>query len=102
MGNLRWKRRVLVDVRNHPDRGLRAEQMHLPIRKARGQLLERRYIVQNPYSAPVGCSNQVAVMDSQVVERGGRKVESQRLPMIAVIERYVHGRFRTGKQQSPF
>ena len=47
------------------------------------------------------CDRQIVVLNNKVANRGCRHIESQRLPIIAVIKRDVDGALSSGEQQSP-
>ena len=46
------------------------------------------------------CHNQIIIVNPQVAHRGVRQIELQRLPVIAVIERYPHARLGSREEQA--
>ena len=99
--NLGRQRRVPVVVPPHAPRGRRREQKRrIRARPRRRDLPERRHVVQDPERAPVGRDDEIGVVNRDVVDRGRREVELQRLPAIAAIERDEHPALRAGIQET--
>src|SRR5205814_5830878 len=57
-------------------------------------------VIKNPKAATVRSDRQIVVLNNKVSHRCSRHVESQRLPIIAVIKRDVDGALGSGEQQS--
>jgi hypothetical protein len=55
-------------------------------RDVRPRLPERRHVVQDPERAAVGADDHVVAVDVDVAYRGDRKVELERLPVVAIVE----------------
>src|SRR5437763_15064882 len=62
---------------------------------------QRSNVIKNPKAAAVGRNRQVIGLNDEISHRCRRHVESQRLPIIAVIKRDVDGALSSGEQQSP-
>ncbi len=56
-------------------------------------------VVQNPEAAPVGRDRKVVVLHDQVADRGRGKVQTERLPVVAIVVGEVDAAFRAGKEQ---
>src|SRR5262249_39151554 len=56
-------------------------------------------IVEDPETATVSRYDQVVIVNCQVAHRAGREVQLQRLPLLAIVERYKHSKLRSGEQQ---
>ncbi len=63
-------------------------------------LPQRRDVVENPDAAPVRADDEVVVFDDEIADRGRGHVQSQRLPVVAVVERHVDLRFGSGEEQA--
>src|SRR5205085_1062396 len=95
-----WQRGVGVLVPAYARSRLRGKQRcfagtgpcHLP---------QGRDVVEDPERAAMRAHYNIIVLDYEVADGSGRHVETERLPVAALIEGYVNGRFGTGKQQ-PF
>src|SRR5207237_696448 len=64
------------------------------------KLAQRRYIIQNPESAPVRADGDVVVFDNQIADGRSGQIKSKRLPVVAVIERNVNRTFGSREQQA--
>ncbi len=98
------KRRVGVCIPAHPHRARGPEEIRPVGRGGRGggrHLAQRSDVVEDPEAAPVRADDQVAVMQGEVAHSGRRQVESQALPVVAVVERHVHAVFGAREQESP-
>src|ERR1017187_2180090 len=42
----------------------------------------------------------IVMMDHQVADRSRRQIHFQRLPMVAIVPRHIHGTFHASKEQS--
>src|SRR6266511_3229730 len=60
----------------------------------------RRDVIENPEAATVRADDNVVVFHDQVADRGRGHIQSQRLPMLAVVKRYVDGLFRARVEQT--
>ena len=63
--------------------------MHRLAERRRVELAQQRDVVEDPERAAVRRREQVAVLNQQIVHRNDRQVQSQRLPVTAVVERNV-------------
>src|SRR3984957_1005985 len=61
---------------------------------------QRRYVIENPERAAVRRGDEVVVLDDEVVHRGGRQIELQRLPVGAIVRRVEDAQFGARIQQS--
>ncbi len=50
------------------------------------RLSQWRDVIENPKRTPVGGDDQVVSVNVQIVDRNGRKIQLQRLPVVAVVE----------------
>jgi len=89
-GEFRRQRRVWIAVPAKANGFLRREKMHALFGNLRIQLPQRRDVIQYPERPSVRRNNQVVTMNCQIAHGRVRKVELQRLPVIAVIERNVN------------
>ena len=62
-------------------------------------LLERRDVVHDVEAAAVRRDDQIALLEREIVHRHERQVETQRLPVRAVIRREPHAALRAGDEQ---
>src|SRR5437588_203214 len=74
--------------------------MHVPEEPMQPVVRGKRGKRPNPKAATVRCDRQIVVLNNKVANRGCRHIESQRLPIIAVIKRDVDGALSSGEQQS--
>ncbi len=72
--------------------------MRRSIRQLRAELAERRDVIQDPKRAPVGSNDNVVMMNDEIADRSRRQIHFQRLPMIAIVPRHIHGAFGAGKE----
>ena len=99
-GFLLRQRGVGVHVPADAVGALGPEERHRGFGYFGGELAQRRDVVQNPEAAPVGADHEVVVLDDQVADGGGGHIEPQRLPVVPVVERHGHRRFRPGEEQT--
>src|SRR5690348_3670 len=64
------------------------------------QLPQRSDVVENPKSPAVSAGYQIISLNFQIPYRGCRHVEAQRLPIVAIVERYEYFSFRAGEEQT--
>ena len=64
--------------------------------------MQHRQVVEDPERATLGCDDKLlfTFMNGEVGDRHDGQVKLQRLPTVAVVERDVQPRFRTGIKQS--
>ena len=70
------------------------------IRDVCAGLAQRTNVVENPERAAMRRGDKVIVLHRQVVNRRGRQVELQRLPMCPVVDGEIHSGLRAGIEQS--
>ena len=99
-GLVGWHRRVGVHRIRHSCRHGRLEQRHRGRRGRRSPLAQRRHAIEDPESASMRGDRDIVVLHDQIADRNRRHVHSQRVPVIAVIEREPHLVFRSGIEQS--
>ncbi len=97
---LRRQRGVSVVVAADAVSYLGGEEKGIGLRDLRDQVPERRDIVENPEGPAVCGHDEVVVMDNQIANGSGRKVEAQRLPVIAVVERDIHRVLGAGEKKA--
>src|SRR4030095_3878484 len=78
-----WRVAVLVGI--HAVGGRRRNENRFFSRPP-AEMAQRRVVVEHPDGAAFGGGDQVAAVNGQVVDAGGRQVELQRLPGAAVVE----------------
>ena len=59
-----------------------------------------RDVVENPERAAVRGDDKVIAMNRQVAHGGMRKIQLQRLPVVAVVKRNVYRSFAAGEKQA--
>ena len=83
-----------------PDRGGGRVQARCAARVT-GERPQRGHVIHDPESAPVGRDHEVGAVHIDVSDGGARQVRLQRLPMVAIVERYVDAMLGARIQQSP-
>ena len=64
------------------------------------ELAQWREVIQNPEGTPVGSSDQIAVLDLEVIDRNHRQVALQPMPVLSVVEAHENPGFRADEKQS--
>ena len=106
LGRIRRRRLLFrprhVDARipPHTPGGRRLEQDGVLRGRPCIHLTQRRDVVEDPETAAVRRGDHVVVLDDEVADRRYRHVQPQRLPVGAIVERYVDGTLGAGKQQA--
>ena len=81
-------------------RGLRLVEHHLGLRGLRIDLAQRGHVVEHPEGAAMSRHDEVVIFHHQIVDRRGRQIHLQRLPMRAVIERNINAELGAGVEQA--
>src|SRR5262249_45361050 len=68
--------------------------------RGRIDLAQRGNVVQHPEGTPMRRRDQVIAMNLKIVDRDRGKVQLQRLPVAAVVERKINAGLGAGKDQS--
>ena len=97
---VRRQRRVRVHVPAHADRSLRLEKRRLARHHRLVELAERRDVVEDPESSSVRGRDQVVVLDDDIAHRARRHIQTERLPVIAVVKRDEDLLFRAREKQA--
>src|SRR5580658_10296605 len=69
-------------------------------RHAKAELTQRGDVIQDPKRPAVGSDDYIVFVNYQVADRRGRKIQLERLPMIAIVPRDIDAAFGSGKKQS--
>src|SRR6266849_8729816 len=100
-GRLFWRKwRVGVVVATETVAQLRREKISIGFGHLGSDLPKWSDVVENPERAPMRSDYDVIVMDHQIANRRGRKIEAQRLPMISVIKGDIHRALTAGKKKT--
>ena len=75
-------------------------QCHVGRRVLRIDLAQRRHVIEHPKGASVCCRDEVVVFYDQIVNRGLRQIQLQRLPMRTIIGRNVNAKLSPGVEQA--
>src|SRR5436189_6461020 len=82
------KRRVGVQVRPNAQRSLRFKQQIFTLVPA--ELSKWRDVVEDPEPATMRRHNEIVILNNKIAHGTSRQIQSQRLPVGAVIERDVN------------
>src|SRR5437763_2875088 len=94
-----WRKRgVRIHAPPHAERGFRLQQSRL--RPGRIELPQWRDVVEDPKPAAMRCHAEVIVFDDEVANGGRWHVQTEGLPVLAIIERNVDGALRAGEKQT--
>ena len=94
------KRRVGVDVAPDAIRGDRRKEMRPVPGAGVRELAQRLDVVEDPEAAAVRCDHQIVVVDVEIAHRRVRKIQLQRLPHVAVVERNRDGALASRVEQT--
>src|SRR6185503_7755373 len=97
---LRRKRRVGMKASFNASRTLWSEKDRFGGRRSRRDLSERRDVIEYPERSSVCADNNVVIFHNKIADRRRRHVQSQRLPILTVVDREINGLFRSGKKQT--
>jgi len=76
----------------------RLEQIGARARDFILDLPQRGDVIEDPEASAVCRDDQIVSMHRQITHRGRRQIQSERLPVIAVVERDKHRAFGAGEQ----
>ena len=88
-GKFRWKRSFLIVVPADASDGGGTQKRGVGIGDLRAGLAQGREVVENPESAAVGGDDEIVVVDDEVAGVAGGKIQLERLPVVAIVERNV-------------
>src|SRR5438132_9521091 len=98
---VRWQWRVGVEVRANAQSSLRFKQEILALVPV--ELPQRRDVVENPKPATMRRHDEIVVLNNKIAHGTRWQIQSQRLPVRAVIERDINAFFGSGEQETfPF
>ena len=96
-----WReRRVGVHIPADAISELRLEEKRFSGGYLIADLTERRDVIENPERPAVSSDDDVIVFDYQIANRARRHIQSQRLPVVAVVERDVDGALGPAEEQA--
>ena len=88
-GKFGRERSFLVVVPADAGDGGGAQKRGVGIGDLRAGLAQGREVVENPEGAAVGGDDEVVIVDDEVAGVAGGKIQLERLPVVAVVERNV-------------
>ena len=94
------QRSFLVVVVTSADDGCGLQQIRIGIRDFRASLTQRREVIENPEGAAVGGGDEVVAMHGEIANIGGREIQLQGLPVVAIVEGNVECVFGSGVEQA--
>ena len=94
---IRRQRRVRVHAPANAQSSLWLEK---PVFLFRGLLAERSDVIQDPESAAVCADDEIVILDDEIANGSGRQIQSERFPIVAVVEGDVNALFRSGEKQA--
>jgi hypothetical protein len=65
-------------------------------------LPKRGHVIENPERTPVSSDNDVIIMQDEIANRAGRHVQSERLPVLAIVEREIDSALSACEQKTFF
>ncbi len=91
------QRRVGIEIPMHAMGRLRLIEDDVGRRHFRIDLAKRGDVIEDPERTAMGADDDVVIVNDEIADRGGRHVEPQGVPVVAVIEGDEDGPFRAGE-----